>query len=130
MNKLNKIILAFYTMFLFMPIVAYGQGSLENPIKYGSMGEFLVALLDVVVQIAFPIIVLAIIYTGFLFVSARGNEAKLEEAKRTFMWTVVGSLVVLGAAVLSNAIQGTVNQLRGSAPIENTVVLNESEFNL
>lgn len=118
-----------------MPTVVYaagsgsGPGRLENPLGNTDLNLFLTKLLDVVVQIAFPIIVLAIIYTGFLFVASRGNKDKLEEAKKAFLWTVIGSLVVLGAAVLSKAIQGTVQQLKTSAPIENIVVLNDSELN-
>ena len=138
MERLKKIIFAIYVSFLLIPVSALAQftspgpscppGKLCNPIRYGNMGDFLTALLDVMVQIAFPIIVLAIIYTGFLFVAARGNKDKLEDAKKAFLWTVIGALIVLGAAVLSKAIQGTVNQIRGSAdiPIENIVVLDEN----
>lgn len=117
--KLRKKILyiANIAILLFVPVAhVYAQGGLQNPLRFGSLDQFLTALLDVMVQIAFPIIVLAVIYTGFLFVSARGNKDKLEEAKRAFLWTVIGGLIVLGAAALSKAIEGTVNQLRADNP--------------
>lgn len=138
MDKLKRIIFSIYTGFLLLPLSVFAQsgsgstpgcppGKLCNPIAYDNMGDFLTALLDVMVQIAFPIIVLAIIYTGFLFVVAQGNKDKLEDAKKAFLWTIIGALIVLGAAVLSKAIQGTINQIRGSteAPYVKLVELSE-----
>ena len=124
MKRARKIVFTLYAGLLLLPssiLLASdvsghtpsvdGDG-LKNPLRFSSLDQFLTALLDVLVQIAFPIIVLAVIYTGFLFVAARGNKDKLEEAKRAFLWTVIGGLVVLGAATLSKAIEGTVDQLR------------------
>lgn len=84
----------------------------QNPLKYRDIYSFLAAVLDVLITIAFPILVLFIVYTGFLFVAAQGNETKLATAKKVLLWTIIGALLVLGAAVLSRAIQGTVKELR------------------
>lgn len=86
--------------------------SFENPLGYSSISELLRAVLDAVVTIAFPFIVLFLVYAGFLFVSAQGNEEKLGTAKKVFLWTVVGGLLILGAEALSIAIEGTVEELR------------------
>lgn len=136
MVRIRKIVVALYAGFLLLPFVivhAAGSGlgpdgELLNPLRseFNTLDKFLTGLLDVLVQIAFPIIVLAVIYTGFLFVVARGNKDKLEEAKRAFLWTVIGGLVVLGAAALSKAIEGTVNQLRADSPAIH-LVLNDKQ---
>ena len=90
---------------------------LQNPLKgIGNIRQFLTALLDAVVFIAFPFIILMVIYSGFLFVSAQGNEEKLKIAKRTIFWTIVGALIILGASMLSYAIEGTVDNLKRGAP--------------
>ena len=86
--------------------------TLENPLQVGSITELLSAVLDIIAQIALPIVVLAIIYTGFLFVKAQGNEEKLAEAKKALLWTVVGAIVLLGASVFSSAIEGTVESIK------------------
>ena len=101
------------------PHLLLAQG-LQNPLKYNTIEGFLRAMLDLLIVIAFPIIVLFMVYAGFLFISAQGNTDKLNEAKRIFLWTIVGALIVLGASVLSRAVEGTVNQLRGgsSAPTQ------------
>jgi len=91
--------------------------ALQNPLKgIGNIRQFLTALLDAVVFIAFPFIILMVIYSGFLFVSAQGNEEKLKIAKRTIFWTIVGALIILGASMLSYAIEGTVDNLKSGAP--------------
>ena len=88
-------------------------GGLNNPLEFGSINEFFVAFLDVIVQVAFPLVVIAVVYTGFLFVTAQGDVTKLETAKKAFLWTVVGALIVLGAAAISELVCGTVEEIRG-----------------
>jgi hypothetical protein len=91
-----------------------GQGSvtfLKNPLKVTSITDFIKALLDTVIKIAIPIIALAIIYSGFLFVSARGNGEKLETAKRTFIYTLAGAAILLGAWALATIVSDTVSAI-------------------
>ncbi len=85
--------------------------TLTNPLKSESILDLLTALLDVIVQVGIPLIALAIVYSGFLFVKAQGNESELSEAKKTLYWTVIGAAIVLGALVISQVIQTTVTSL-------------------
>lgn len=89
------------------------KSGLCNPLGYESLTTFLANLLKIVSQIGFPVIVLFIVYIGFLFISAQGNPEKLKTARNYFFWAVVGALIVLGASALSLAIQATVGQLQG-----------------
>ncbi len=91
--------------------VSGGSGKLDNPISVNSFPDFIALLLKIAVQIGFPVAVLFIIYSGFLFVKAQGNEKELETAKKSITWTIIGTAVLLGASVLSYAIQNTINQL-------------------
>lgn len=85
---------------------------IKNPLgNIDTIQEFVNKLLELVIQIGTPILVLAIVYTGFLFVKARGNSGELEKAKTSLWWTVVGAAIVLGAFVISSAIQATINNL-------------------
>ena len=54
-----------------------------------------------------------IIYTGFLFVTARGDVAKITTAKQAFLYVIIGAAIMLGAFVIKTAITGTVEQLKG-----------------
>ena len=87
------------------------DGALENPLKYKSISAVLLAILDVLVIFMIPIIILFIIYAGFLYVTARGNQSTIETAHRTLLYAVIGGLLILGARALLAVIQGTVNSL-------------------
>ncbi len=89
-----------------------GFQGIINPIQPSSLTEFLLMIVDIILIIAIPIIILFIIYAGFLFVTAQGNESKLETAKSALLWSVIGGVVVLGARVLLEIIEGTVDAFR------------------
>lgn len=91
-----------------------GSITINNPLKNGTdtLPKFLqLVLKDVVIPVAAVVAVLAIIYAGFLFVMARGNDKKLQDAKNAFFTAVVGTAIVLGAWVIAQAIQTTINQI-------------------
>jgi len=95
-----------------IPTVAFAQ--FVNPLSVDTIEELLVLILNAVIFILFPIIVLMIVYTGFLFVSAQGNEQQLSKARQALVWTVVGALIVLGSKALAIAICETVIGLGAS----------------
>ncbi len=98
--------------FLFAPLAH--AGSYTNPIKYGdieTVPEFLFALVDLVFLIAVPLIVICIIYSGFLFVTAGDNESQIGKARTVFLWTLIGAAVLLGAKAIAMAIQNTIDSL-------------------
>lgn len=98
---------------LFFVSFAYA-GSYTNPIKYGeikTVPELLFALVDLVFLIAVPLIVICIIYSGFLFVTAGDNESQIGKARTVFLWTIIGAAVLLGAKAIAMAIQNTIDSL-------------------
>ncbi len=88
-----------------------GKLNIENPINPSDLNELIEAILELVIKVGTPILVLAIIYVGFLFVAARGNPGKLEEAKQAFVWTLIGSAIILGAFVISTIIKTTIGEI-------------------
>ncbi len=88
---------------------------LENPIQVGSLAELVAKLLDVVLTIGIPIVAFFIIYSGFKFVLARGNEEKLKEAKQSILYTLLGAALLLGAWVLATAIDSIINSIKSAA---------------
>ena len=109
------------SLFLLTPLhfmyAQTGGGSvtatLDSPLGgVSSLNDFIGKVLEVVVQIGTPIAVLFIIYAGFLFVTAQGNETKVTKAKVAFTWAIVGTAVLLGAWVLAVAIEGTIGNLK------------------
>lgn len=120
---------------LFLPLISFGQTSsggdkfgnssgnsggdkfenvdikLVNPIESTTLTELIKKVLEGVVKLGMPIIVLAIIYSGFLFVAAQGNSEKLDEAKRSLVYTLIGAAILLGSWGLAQLITDTVKAL-------------------
>lgn len=88
-------------------------GKICNPLKTGDNIEaFFLKLIDVAIAIGSVLAIIFLIYAGFLFVTAQGNEEKLRKAKSAFLWTVIGIAVLLGAKVIQAVIAGTVASLK------------------
>lgn len=85
---------------------------LSNPLGDQTLMGFLQDLLEVIMIFAVPLIVFMIIYAGFLFVMDRGSNKTLEQAKRALFYAVIGGLLILGAWVILEVIQGTVDAFR------------------
>jgi hypothetical protein len=93
-----------------------GSGSIriDNPLKdnIDSIPELVSIILSAVVQVGVPVVALGIIYSGFLFVQAQGKPEEISRAKAAFAWTLAGAAIVLGAFVIVEIIQGTIDQLK------------------
>lgn len=85
--------------------------TLMNPLKANNLEELLLAILRGVVQLGTIFLVLALVWTGFLFVYAQGAEERIKNARAALMWTVVGGLLLLGAQGIALVLQATVNAL-------------------
>ena len=98
-----------------LSLPAFAAEGIQSPLKpeVSSIPGFIEAALKALVMIALPILTLFIVYSGFKFISAQGNSSKLEEAKKNFMYVIIGSLLILGAWVVATLVGGTVNQLTG-----------------
>jgi hypothetical protein len=84
---------------------------IPNPLKAKSIVGFIKDAVDLAIQIAIPIIALAIIRGGYLFISARGNTEKIESAKTTFLYTLLGGGVLVGAWALAEIISETISAI-------------------
>lgn len=85
--------------------------TLQNPIKATSIVALFQIILDIVLVFAVPLVVFFIIYAGFLYVTARGNAGTIESAHKALLYALIGGLLILGARVLIDVIQGTVDSI-------------------
>jgi len=88
-----------------------GVVKLENPLgsENDTIAKFLLKIIDVLLVFAIPIIILFIMYAGFLFVTARGNPSQIETARNALLWSVVGGVIILAAKLIIELIQGTIS---------------------
>lgn len=87
-----------------------GGFSIENPLRFGSFCQLLKGILGAVVAIGVPVAVIFLVWVGFKFVLARGNSTEIENAKRSFVHTVLGIAIFLGAWIIAQVISATVSQ--------------------
>lgn len=87
------------------------SGSLCNPLQFGSLREVLLAIVDILLIIAVPIIIFFIVLAGFYYVTAQGNPAKIQEANRALTYALIGGAIILGARVIGAVIKATVDSI-------------------
>lgn len=83
-----------------------GGGGIElpNPIKSNTFADLVQKIAKVVTAVGIPLVAIFLIFSGFLFVTAQGNEEQLKRAKTTFFWAIVGGAIVIGAYAIATAI--------------------------
>lgn len=93
---------------------AGNQNTFANPLQFCSLADFVAGVLKALVTISLPIISVFMVYSGFLFVKARGNSDEIGAAKSNFYYVIIGSILILGAWALAQMLAGTVTQIRGN----------------
>ena len=107
------------SFFIVLPITSFAadtisgepcetSGKICNPIDQDTLTGFIKHILEGVLKIGIPIVALAIIYCGFLFVAARGNSEKLTKAKDALLYTLIGAAILLGSWAIAQLISATV----------------------
>jgi len=116
-----------FIFLIFAPVVfsagttAPGTGiisKVENPLGEGNLEtipDFIKAIITIILTVGVPVVALAIIYTGFLFVAAQGNSEKITKAKKALVYTLIGAAILLGAFIVAEAIVKTVKDIGAGA---------------
>ena len=72
-----------------------GGISFQNPLTADSFTELADKIIDFLLAIAAPIVVIMVIWAGFLFMTAGGNPEKVQKGKDTLLWTAVGVIILM-----------------------------------
>ncbi len=129
-NYNYKKILAFifsFTLIVLLPLfISYAQvpplpggqakTTIQNPLGAGnnSVEAVLAKIMKLVVTLGTIVVVFFIIYSGYKFVTARGNPAEVTKAKDIFFATVIGGAILLGADVIATVVINTVKTTTGA----------------
>ena len=109
MKKIFLLILAFFLLF-FTPIFVYGQDKIElqNPLEVNMdnpavlIGYIIQAVLGLVGGIS----LLMMVYGGFQWLTAAGNEDKIKSGTQTMLWSAIGLVLVFSSYLLVSTIFG------------------------
>jgi hypothetical protein len=87
--------------------------SLTNPVAgVKSLSDLFYKILNFVVSLSYIVIAFFLLLSGFKFVTAQGSESKIEDAKKTFYWTIIGAVLIVGAQVITEAVKAILVQLK------------------
>ena len=88
------------------------DGKICNPLSAEDIPAFILQIIEILLVFAVPLIVLYIMYAGYLFVTAQGNQEQVTNAKNALLYAILGGVLVLGANLIIDVIQGTVDALQ------------------
>jgi len=88
------------------PKLFTGQGNAKLPNFLGitDIKDLFLRIVDFLTLLAMPFAVLMLIWSGFLFVTAQGNDTKLVTARKNLIWTIAGIAVIVSANIIVNYI--------------------------
>jgi len=117
--KKNFLTIILSIIVISIPILSFADGPITidsgtkivNPIGVDSIMGLIKTILEGVVKIGIPIVALAIIYCGFLFVQARGKPEAIKKAKDALIYTIIGAAILLGSWAIAQLISETVLEL-------------------
>lgn len=96
-----------------LPAVTMAAATITNPVAKDikSVSHLFEVILKGITFIAIPIIVLALMWVGFKFVSAQGDPTKVSAAKTSLMLVLAGTAIILGANVILDVVTDTAQEL-------------------
>ena len=103
------------TVLFLVPQVSLAQirFNIKNPlVGITSIESLITAILTILIVIATPIIVIFIVYAGFLYVTAQGNAEQVKTATRALTYAIIGGILIIGAVALSGIIEGLVTAFK------------------
>ena len=80
---------------------------LTNPLAgtIDNIPQLFQKIIYIVIKIGIPLVAIAILYSGFLFVTARGRDEQLKTAKNVLLFAVIGGLLLLASWLVAEAIR-------------------------
>ncbi len=95
--------------------LAAGSGSapaIKNPLNNnGDLFQYINSIIDAALKLGAIVAVIAVIIAGFMFVTAQGDEKKLETAKKILLYAAIGMVILLGARAIAAVIINTVTNV-------------------
>lgn len=87
---------------------------IDNPISVNSIPELIQKILEGLIKIGIPLLVVMIVYSGFLYLVARGDPGKIQSAHTMLTYTLIGGAILVGAWALAQIIHTTLIDITAS----------------
>lgn len=81
--------------------------TINNPLNVGgNIEDVLDAIINLLLTVGIPIAGLMYLWAGFQFLTAGGQEKKINTAKQTLIWTTIGVAVLLAGKGIVVVVEG------------------------
>ena len=115
-HKILPIVILSSFLLLFIPVITNafipsvpppggGNITIKNPLKANTFEKLILNIVNFIFTLALPIVVIMIIVGGFMFVTAAGEPAKIQQGKQLILWAVIGLIVILLARGIIDLLQ-------------------------
>ncbi len=112
MNTFISLAAALYVNFFAFSRFALAQAPKliqPAPGSGATLQDFIALLIEIMQAVGIPFLVICIIYSGYILLTAGGNEEQITRGKLWIFWTLVGAAIILSAQVIANLVYGTAN---------------------
>lgn len=86
-----------------------GEWTPWTPVGYSNIPTFLSHTMGWFLSIIGALAVIAVIYSGFMYLTAAGNNDQAEKAKKNLTWAIVGLVLVAFAAIIVRVVNDVIN---------------------
>jgi len=93
----------FFTIFLFLPIFVSAL-VIDDPLGGATVWDLLDRIIDVLFTIGLPLAGVMVLWSALQFLTSAGNPQRIQSAKNTLVWTLVGFVILLLAKGIVQAI--------------------------
>ena len=76
----------------------------DNVSKERDLKELVIGWTNFLLSVAALLAVIAIVWAGFLYVTAAGDDGRMETAKKIIIWVFIGIILILGAYAIVNTV--------------------------
>jgi len=74
------------------------------PTKVNDAKELMAVIINWLLTFAGALAVIALVYSGIMYITAGADAAKAESAKKNIVWAIVGILIAISALIIVNTI--------------------------
>ncbi|MFB6181292.1 MAG: pilin [Candidatus Magasanikbacteria bacterium] len=97
----------------------FGVNTINNTTKLGSAGlvETVTQIINVALGLLGIIAVVIILWGGFKWMTAGGNEENVEEARKIIFQGIIGLAIILGAWSITQFVIGSLSEATGTGDV-------------
>lgn len=93
-----------------------GEFQIKNPLKAGTIPEILDRIAGFLYYLALAVVTIMVLWAGFQILTAAGSPEGIDKGKRTLLWAVIGTVVILIAGGIADIVADILGGGGGTGP--------------